>query len=606
MNSKIKNQNITPILLEHRTNSFHFPETENDTILFLAIGGCEEVGMNTYAYGYKNKWIIVDFGIGFVDSYKFPGVEIKTVDPYILSANKDKICAVIITHAHEDHIGAIPIWADHLPRSCPVFATSFARSFLQAKITDRSCKVKLDVRNLPNDKKIRVGPFMINSVLVKHSIPESQGLIIQTEQGSIIHTGDWRKDKSKTTGYRKSSSKLSYQDILNQKDTPPLLAIVGDSTNSGEEHETKNEEELYYPIKQCFAKARQRLIVTGFASNLQRVLTLIKAGKAVGRKPCLIGRSLWRIWDCALQSGLVSKNDTPLHEDKALEYQDKAILFIVTGCQGESRAILTRIANRNFNKLGIIPGDTVVFSSSIIPGNESAINEVENALAKQGVIIERSNNYHSSGHANSNSIVALYNELKPPMVIPVHGEVRHLLKHANLAISCRVKHVVIPKNGSVIVLNGKNVGKTVSILDSHPILLDGNVFVKNNALRFKRRFIMAHEGECVVSIHLDSGRIKQEFLGITLLGICDYGDESYGDESQEESYLIKDSKAYLYSKLKDFTKNYNKKNNKSIASYCRKELRRFIFQNYGKKPEVTVHIFNNGGWHCYSKPVLNS
>jgi ribonuclease J len=471
----------------------------DDELVFLPLGGSGEIGMNLNAYGYgppeARQWIIVDIGVTFGREDALPGVELVLPDPGYLAEEKENILGIVLTHAHEDHIGALGwLW----PRlEAPVYATPFTAALVREKLRERGLLDKVPITEVPLKGKLDLGPFAIDFVTLTHSIPEPNGLAIRTPLGLVWHTGDWKIDPDPLIG------ETTDEATLRAMAEEGVLAMVCDSTNVFVESHTGSESHVREKLRDVIAGCRGRVAVTAFASNVARIESAIKAAQACGRTVCLVGRSMHRIVGAAKAVGLL--NDIPdlIDEDQAGGLPDENILFLCTGSQGEARAALSRIARGEHKHVALRKGDTVIFSSRVIPGNESAIHHLYNQFIERGVALITADDepVHVSGHPSRDELKQMYQWARPRIAVPVHGERRHLLEHAELAQALQVPQALAPSNGDLIRL----APGPAAIIDEVPagrLYVDGSVVVmaENEALRDRRR--LAAEGAVNVTLAL--------------------------------------------------------------------------------------------------------
>ena len=416
-----------------------------DELIFLPLGGSNEIGMNLNLYHFAGKWLMVDLGITFGDDTT-PGIDVLVPNPSYIEEHKGNLLGIFITHGHEDHIGAIPYLCERL--NCPIYATSFTMALIRRKLSDANLLDKVVVIEVPPFKQIKLGPFNVEFVSLTHSIPDPNGVLIKCGDYSIFHTGDWKFDDKPQIGGGTDYSKLEELSLKG------ITAMVADSTNVDLLNKTGSEAELIAPLNELFAQQPGRIAVACFASNVARLRTIALSAEANDRHTALVGRSLWKMYEVAKEHGYLLDVPEFLSEKDVGYLPNDKIVMICTGSQGEPRAALSRIAARAHPHVSLNMGDTVIFSSREIPGNELAIRRIQDKFISQGVkiVTENDAHVHVSGHPSREEMTALYQIIKPKIAIPVHGESRHLVKHADLARLCQVPEVIIPRNGSVIKL----------------------------------------------------------------------------------------------------------------------------------------------------------
>lgn len=473
--------------------------SDKNELLFLPLGGCNEIGMNLNAYAYgpphNRRWIIVDMGVSFGDD-RTPGIDVICPDPEFLEDQKENIEAIILTHAHEDHIGAV----GHLWRRFrkPMYATPFTAELVRGKLYEAGIEDKANLNVVPLGGKVEVGPFSIEYITLTHSIPEPNGLAISTPLGVILHTGDWKIDPNPLIGDNFDS------DRLEELGTEGVLAMVCDSTNVFEEGEAGSELTCRDELIKLIGEQTGRVAVTAFASNVARVESVIKAAEANGRHVCLVGRSMHRITSAAKAVGMLADCADFVDEKDAGFLPPEAILYLCTGSQGEPRAALSRIATGSHQNVSLGEGDSVIFSSRVIPGNERGIYDLQNALAERGVklITDRMRPIHVSGHPCRDELRRMYQWVRPKIAVPVHGERRHILEHADFAKSLQVPLSITPKNGDVIRLAPGN-PSTVDEVPTGRLLLDGNRLIPESSQGMQERRRLAFAGHVAVALCID-------------------------------------------------------------------------------------------------------
>jgi len=399
-----------------------------DRLWFVPLGGTGEIGMNLNVYGTKGKWMAVDMGVTFGDE-SIPGVDVVMPDHIFLEEQADDLAGIVITHAHEDHIGAVAyMWPD---LRCPVYATPFAATFLQYKLKEEGLDGEVPVHVVRPGELFQVGPFSCEFVNMTHSIPEANMLAIRTDLGTIVHTGDWKLDPDPVVG------PASNLERLKQLGDEGVLAVIGDSTNILNPGHSGSDGAVRESLVKVIGEFGGKIAVSCFASNVARLDSIVHAARANGREVCLVGRSLWRMTECARANGYLQNVGPLLEADQAADLPDRKVLYICTGSQGAARAALARIAWDSHPHVKLGKGDVCLFSSRVIPGNEKAIFRMQNQLVKNGVSIftDRERFIHVSGHPAREEVEEVYKLLRPRMVIPVHGEARHLQEHADFALN---------------------------------------------------------------------------------------------------------------------------------------------------------------------------
>lgn len=462
-----------------------------EELIFCALGGSGEIGMNVNLYGCRGQWLMVDLGLTFADP-SYPGVELILPDLEFIENQQERLAGIVLTHGHEDHIGALPYMAEEL--KAPLFATPFTAGLIAGKLEEEGLTGHVKLNVVERGGSIELGPFRISFVALSHSIPEGNGLLIETPFGNIFHTGDWKIDETPVIGEAPSPQ------VLRQIGDEGVLALVCDSTNVFQDAPSGSEESVHEGLLAKVAEAPGRVVVTTFASNAARLQTIGRVARETGREVCVAGRSLDRILRVAQSTGYLRDFPQPIGFDEAMRLPRSQVLVIATGGQGEPRAALGRIAAGN-HELKIGEGDTVIFSSRIIPGNEVAIGRIMNQLSDLGVkiITERQAHVHVSGHPGRPELVQMYDWVRPQIVIPVHGETRHLNEHARLARASGVPQAVVQKNGDVIRL-APGEPKKIDEVRVGQLVLDGDVILPADGATVNERRRMGYGGLITVAV----------------------------------------------------------------------------------------------------------
>ncbi|MCC6788093.1 MAG: ribonuclease J [Hyphomonadaceae bacterium] len=552
----------------------------DDELVFLPLGGSGEIGMNLNAYGYgppdARKWIIVDIGVTFGREDTTPGVDLILPDPAYLEEHKDDIIAIVLTHAHEDHIGALGWLWPRMP--APVYATPFTAALVREKLRERGLLEKVPLTEIPLKGQLTLGPFEIDFVTLTHSIPEPNGLAIRTPLGLIWHTGDWKIDPDPLIGETTDEAKLRAMA------EEGVLAMVCDSTNvlvegtAGSEAEVR--EKLTGVIKNCTGK----VAVTAFASNVARVETTLKAARAAGRTPCLVGRSMHRIFNAAQSVGLLQDVPHVIDEDEAGTLPDENVLFLCTGSQGEARAALSRIARGEHRNVTLRQGDTVIFSSRVIPGNESAIHQLYDQFLERGVELITADNehlIHVSGHPARDELKQMYAWARPRIAVPVHGEIRHIREHVKLAQSLQIPETVAPRNGDMIRL-APGPAAVIDEVPSGRLYVDGNVIVEteDDAIRDRKR--LAAEGAVNIAFALTEKNAIAAGPTVSVRGLTMPDEEDFELALEE----LEDTAKAAFSKLNHSERGDDDAIEASVVRAVRKAAERL----WKKRPLVDVSI----------------
>jgi len=499
-------------------------QVSNDELVFLPLGGSGEVGMNLNAYGYgppdNRKWIVVDIGVTFGD-LTTPGVDIITPDASFLEQHRKDILGIIITHAHEDHIGGLPwLW----PRlQAPIYATPFTAFLVREKLRNEGV-TGFALHEVPLDGTIKLGPFSIELITLTHSVPEPNGLAIRTPQGVVLHTGDWKIDPDPITGA------VTDVDALRRLGDEGVLAMVCDSTNVFVEGHTGSEALVRDTLTGLLPTLKGRVAVACFASNVARIDSSVRAARAAGRRVCLVGRSMLRMTAAARTVGLL-KDAEFVRDDEARLFPEDEILYLVTGSQGEPRAALSRIAAGSHPHVRFGAGDSVIFSSREIPGNEVAIGAMQNALAELGVRILTERDHpgvHVSGHPAREELRQMYQWARPRIAVPTHGERRHLMEHVLLAKELQVPEAIAPHNGDMIRL-APGRAEVIDEVKAGRLYVDGGTLTPANGEALRERIHAGNNGVLIVTLALDSrGKLVSD-LDLRSVGLPDSKDKPLND-----------------------------------------------------------------------------
>ena len=550
------------------------PKIEAEDFLFLPLGGSDEIGMNLNLYHYGGKWLMVDLGISFGDD-TMPGIDILLPDPEFIEQRRKDLVGLVITHGHEDHIGAIPyLW----PRlRCPIYATPFTATLVRRKLAEEGILEQGELIEVDIAANFVLGPFELEFITLTHSIPEANGLAIRCGGGTVLHTGDWKFDPDPVVG------RTSDIEALRALGEEGVLAMIGDSTNVLDEGRSGSEASLTESLADLFRQHDQRIAITCFASNVARLATISAAAAAAGRSVALVGRSLWRMYEASLQNGYL--RDIPefvSEKDAGFIPRDKLVL-ICTGSQGESRAALARIAENAHAEITLERDDVVVFSSREIPGNEKAIGRVQSRLVARGikVITERDHHVHVSGHPGRDELVEMYQYIRPRVAVPVHGSPRHLEAHVRLARECQVPEAVSPGNGSLIRLEEGNVG-IVGWVPSGMLTVDGGRIIPLESSVIGDRKKMLYNGAVSVSVLMNGKDQLQGDPILTFNGIADEGE--IGALSDGVKDLVRETVGALGKKARA--------EDDDVGEAVRRAVRRVVRSEYGKRPVMTVHVLH--------------
>jgi len=462
-----------------------------EELLFCALGGSGEIGMNVNLYGCRGQWIMVDLGLTFADP-DYPGIDLVLPDLEFIEEHQDRLAGIILTHGHEDHIGALPYLAEEL--KAPLFATPFTAGLIAGKLEEEGLTGRVKLNIVERGGSVELGPFKVSFVALSHSIPEGNGLLIETPFGNIFHTGDWKIDETPVLGEAPST------EALTRIGDAGVLALVCDSTNVFQDRPSGSEEGVHEGLLAQVMMANGRVLVTTFASNAARLQTIGRVARETGRKVCIAGRSLERILRVAQATGYLKDFPPPISFDEAMRLPKSEVLIIATGGQGEPRAALGRIASGT-HELKLSETDTVIFSSRIIPGNEVAIGRIMNQLSglEVQIVTEKQAHVHVSGHPGRPELIQMYEWVRPTIVVPVHGEARHLAEHARLALSHGVKKAVVQQNGDVIRLAPGEPEKVDAVRVGR-LVLDGDVILPANGSTINERRRISFGGLITVAL----------------------------------------------------------------------------------------------------------
>ena len=549
---------------------------EGAELLFAPLGGCREIGMNLNAYAYgppdDRRWIVVDVGVTFGNE-STPGIDLIMPDPVYLEQIADQIEAIILTHAHEDHIGAIGwLW----PRlRAPIYATPFTAYLVAAKLRERGLEDEAPLHILQLGARQTFGPFDVELVTLTHSIPEPNGLAIRTPLGMILHTGDWKIDPDPLIGEDFDQAKIE------ELGHEGILAMVCDSTNVFEEGEAGSEGSARAALIETVREQTGRVAIASFASNVARVESACEAARVNNRSVCLVGRSMLRIVDAARSVGILN-NYQFIEPQDAAQLPAQHVLYLCTGSQGEARAALARIARDEHPLVKLGQGDTVIFSSRVIPGNERSIGEVQNMLADRGIklVTPRQAAIHVSGHPCRDELRRMYLWARPRISVPVHGERRHIVEHARYASSLQVPQALTPNNGDIIRL----APGPAAVIDEVPtgrLYLDGETLTPEGAGGLWERKKIAFNGYVGVSVAISKGGVS-DGPAVVARGFS----ESDGRAADESLEPLDEAADVAFSRLSKADRSDDEKIERAMV----KAVRRAAEVTFGKRPLVDVTI----------------
>ena len=547
-----------------------------EELIFCPLGGSGEIGMNMnlYAYGKEDdqKWIIVDMGVTFADD-TIPGVDLIMPDPGFIIDKKDDLLGIVLTHAHEDHIGAVAhIWPE---LRCKLYATPFTAALLTEKFKEKKIDVSSFLKIVPLNSKIKLGAFEIDFVTLTHSILEPNGLSIKTPLGTILHTGDWKIDPNPLIGSKIDEEKL--KKIGNSG----VSAMICDSTNIFSPGRAGSESDVRDSLLRIMELKTKRILVTSFASNVARMESIFYCAKKTGRSICLVGRSMHRIYKAAKKCGYLKGLIEPVEPRDAKKVSKNKILYLATGSQGEPMGAMNRIVNGSHPDVFLEEGDCVIFSSKIIPGNEKKLYSLQNQIVKNNVeIISEENAYvHVSGHPNRDDLKDMYKWVKPKSIIPVHGEHRHMQEHVNFAKEMQIPKTLLIENGDIIKLLPGDTPKIIDKAPSGRVYLDGSVNVETDAQSIKDRKNLSINGYLEITLLVsNNGKIKKPI--ISFRGI---------PENQNNEPFIFDMEDEIFNICKTFSLE-SKNQQKNLIETIKQNCRRIVREKTGKRPFTNINI----------------
>jgi len=547
-----------------------------EELIFCPLGGSGEIGMNMnlFAYGSatNQKWIIVDMGVTFADD-SIPGVDLIYPDPGFIIDKKDDLLGIVLTHAHEDHIGAIShIWPD---LKCNIYATPFTAVLIKEKFKEKKIDISKNLKIVDLNGSIKLGSFNIEFVTLTHSILEPNGLSIKTPVGTILHTGDWKVDPNPLIGDKVNEKKL--KEIGNEK----VLAMICDSTNVFNLGRAGSESDVRDSLLKIMSLKSKRIVVTSFASNVARMESVFYCAEKINREISLVGRSMNRIFKAARQCGYLKNIKDPIDPREAKKFPREKIVYLCTGSQGEPMGAMKRIIKGIHPDVFLEKNDVIIFSSKIIPGNEKKLYSLHNDIIKQDIelVTEETDFVHVSGHPNREDLKDMYNWVKPNSIIPVHGEHRHMNEHMKFAKEMQIPHALRVENGDIIrIFPGDN----PSIIDKAPsgrMYLDGSVGVGEDSQSIKERRKLSQNGYLEITLILNnSGKLNKPI--ISYRGI---------PENLLDEKIIFKVEDEIFNTCKMFSMK-NKNQEKNLIESLKQNCRRIIRDKTGKKPFTNINI----------------
>ena len=549
---------------------------KKEELLFCPLGGSGEIGMNMNLFSYgkpeAQKWIIVDIGVTFADD-SIPGIDLIYPDPGFIIDKKKDLLGIVLTHAHEDHIGAIAhIW----PKlKCKMYATPFTAVLIKEKFKEKKIDIGKNLKIVDLNGNIKLGPFKIEFITLTHSILEPNGLLIETPAGIVLHTGDWKVDPNPLIGNKIDQTKL--KEIGNKG----VLAMICDSTNVLSHGRAGSEADVRTNLLKLMSNLKKRIIVTSFASNVARMETIFYCAEKTKRQISLVGRSMHRIYKAAKQCGYLKNVINPIDAREAKKISREKIVYLCTGSQGEPMGAMMRIINYTHPDVFIEKEDTVIFSSKIIPGNEKKLYKLHNQLIKNqiDVISEETDFVHVSGHPNREDLRDMYDWVKPKSVIPVHGEHRHMAEHISFAKEMQVPYPVQVENGDIVRLFP---GQKPEVFDKAPVgrlYVDGIISVNEDSQSIRERKNLANNGYLEVTILINGkGKLfKKPRLSFKGLPI---------EEAQDFFYDLEDE---IENISRTFSLN-NKKQESNLIEALKISCRKIVKEKTGKKPYTNINL----------------
>jgi len=566
-----------------------------EDFIFLPLGGANEIGMNLNLYHLDGKWIMIDCGVGF--AYNIPGVDMMTPDITFIKQNRHNLLAIILTHIHEDHMGAVQyLWRE---LEVPVYATKFGANFLKSKLTEYKLDKVVPINIIDDSKPLKLHPFEIEFIGLTHSVPEMKALLIKTSKGNVLHTGDWKFDHTPVVGEISEIEKIKKYGDLGEIDV-----VVCDSTNAINEGHSKSEGDLHNSLKSLIANRSGYVGVTTFASNIARIHTIATIAKEVGRKVVLIGFSLHRLLDVAKKSGYLLDDFEFISDREIKFYNKREILIISTGCQGEPLAGTRKIASNTHPTIHFTKGDLMIFSSKIIPGNEKKIFELFDLLAKKqiDVMTEKDHFVHVSGHPSKEELRELYALARPKLAIPVHGEFIHTKTHCELAKECGVQKTIQIENGLAIKIDKNDIisSDRIGFVKTGYIGVDGKQLLDLKSDIIRERKKLQEAGIIMISFAVNDNLKIHSKIKINAVGAYDFR-----SDPEAEDIIHKEVEIFIRNKARElnlndgFGLNFLKKKKKKIKETkiiaeiekaLRSRLLKILEDFMGKRPALEINI----------------
>ena len=544
---------------------------DKSDLVFLPVGGSEQIGMNANLYHYQDNWILVDLGISFPDETDL-GIDVLLPDFDFIKSLKEKLLGIFLTHGHEDHIGAIPYFANEI--KCPIWGTPFTTALLRRKLNESNKNHNLKIKNLNVDEIINLKDFSIKPIRTSHSIPDPVSFLISTNEGNLFHSGDWKLEQSRNLNEDFSN------DTFKKIGDKGVLAMICDSTNSQVQGRTASENYAYDGLYETIKNAKKQVLVTCFSSNISRLKSLLNIAQKTDRSVLVVGRALLRAIDAAKEVGYLDNLPEFVNIKDIGLIPSVNVLIICTGSQGEPTSALSRISRGNDKYILVNQGDTVIFSSRQIPGNENAISKVQNRFFENGVnvITDEDKNIHVSGHPSRDELVEMYSYIKPNISIPVHGTREHIDAHAKLAMECQVPNVIKPKNGDVIKLNAKKPSVishqefTTNVYDAGEIVsIDNERFISRRHTLWNGfvtvSLVLNNQGDLVCPAQVNQTGVSDNINMDDFLNECSFGIEDFIEDNSKIDF-----------------------NDEELKNKITKLVRKKFKFSFSKRPSFSVHI----------------
>ncbi|HEY1261510.1 MAG TPA: ribonuclease J [Stellaceae bacterium] len=545
---------------------------DEGALYFVSLGGAGEIGMNLNLYGAGGQWLILDCGVTFGDDSQ-PGLDVVMPDPAFIVERRDRLLGIVATHAHEDHIGAIPyLWRQ---LRCPVWATPFTAALLRAKLVEVGLAQEVRINIVPMSSRFSIGPFDLELVTLTHSIPEPNAVVLRTAAGTVLHSGDWKFDPDPLIGPAADEA------ALRRIGDEGVLAMVCDSTNALRPGTSGSEAALRSSLVDLIGRYDERVAVACFASNVARLETIAHAAAVHGRDVALVGRSLWRIDKAARETGYLAGVPRFLTEEEAGYIPRDRILLICTGSQGEPRSALARIARGDHPHVVLEEGDAVIFSSRIIPGNEKSIGRLQNALAQMRVeiVTETDHFVHVSGHPARDELLHMYQLVRPRIAIPVHGEARHMLAHARLAADCQVPQPLVVENGDMVRLTASG-GEIVDEVPVGRLASDGKSLLPLGGEALRQRQRVTFNGSAVATVVLDRSGGLAAPPTVSTIGLVE------SDAAAAAAPQLRNAVERAIDELPSA----RSRDDDAVRDAVRRALRRVFNERFGKRPLTEIHL----------------